>query len=102
MLLMKEILGDTFHVISQAAPVIAGTLINPAAGFATKFAMAMIANALNAKSNNPEDIVTAIKNSPNAHDILSELESKFSNVLLSLPSLKMPSNVEVNVKLNWN
>ena len=100
--MLKEILGDTFNVISHAAPIMVSALINPAAGIATKFAIAAVSHALNLSSTDPKELATAIQNTPNIQEIFSELESRFGGLINNINNLKMPTNIEINLKLNWN
>lgn len=104
--MIKEILGESFNVISHTAPLLASALGSPAAGLAAKFAVSLLGHAFNVSSGEPEDIKKAMDDlsthEPNMlNGILRDLESKFGLLLNNMTAIKMPSNVEVNIKCVW-
>jgi hypothetical protein len=99
--MIKEILGESFNLISHAAPLLASALSSPAAGFAAKFALSLISHTFGLSSIDPKDIADAIQNNSNSDLILQSLEQKFGSLLSNMTAIKMPSNVEINVKCVW-
>lgn len=100
--MFKEILGEAFPVIQKFAPIIAGAIGSPAAGVASSFAFNLIASAFGLNPG-AKDAGNLILSHPQTEETLTNLENTFSEWFKNnSEQFRMPSSVEINVKLNWS
>lgn len=101
--MFKEILGESWPVLQKVAPVIASAIGTPAAGSAAIVGMNLLANALGINPANINQIGPAILSHPDSNEVLSSLESRFSEWFKSyVPTLRMPTSLEINIKMTFD
>lgn len=93
--MFKEILGDAFPLLEKYAPMVASTLGSPIAGSATAFVLNSLRTSFGINDPDISKLGAAIVSSNDACDILSQLESNLKNI-------RLPSSIEINIKLAWN
>ena len=91
-------LAELASIVLHFAPTVATALISPYAAIALK----IISTAFGGDPTKAEEILAAVKGSPNQQNILQELEEKYGTVFSSLISNRPLANVEINIKLNWD
>ena len=102
--MFKELLGEAFPIIEKVAPLVASLVGSPIAGIASTVAISALGKAFGVSSSDVAQISQAITADPDGcSGKLANLESQFAEWFQNgATSLKMPSAVEVNVKMNWN
>ena len=101
--MFKEILGDAFPIIKEFAPAIASAIGSPISGIATMFGINLLGNAFGISPAEVSKLGAAIVENPEAQTKLQQIQDSFSEWFTNhAEQFKMPSSVEVNIKMNWN
>lgn len=98
---LGTLFSDALPIITQFAPTFGAVLAGPA-GFASGYAVPILAAAFNALPKNAHDIVKSILDDKDAPTKLKDLEFNHGSLLSSMfDSLSCLSEAEINIKLKW-
>jgi hypothetical protein len=99
--MIKGLLKDAWPIIESAAPTIARA-VGGVPGVAISYVLPLLYRAFNAEKGNIPELINNIVNSPNAKDILSDVEHEHGDWLCTmLDSVGQLESVKFNVEIQW-
>jgi len=90
---------EIINMLAVSAPKIATALAGPGAGIVAT----LVANAVGAASNKPNDVMQALTSKgDDLSSILSALEAHYGDIAKQFLVTDHPSAIEINVKVSWD
>ena len=99
---IKSIFSEALPIIESCAPSLA-SLVGGPVGMASGLAISVLAKAFGTHPKDFNGLASAILADPSVKDKLSALEAEHGSWLTEvMDDLKLPSHVEVNIKMDWD